>query len=52
MWSCNHGGSFVFTDNFFSFDCAWIAPHNNIWADEELSFLKNSFGMKNSKWPP
>ena len=34
----------------FSFDCAWIAPHNNIWADVELSFLKDSFGTKNSKW--
>ena len=36
----------------FSFDCAWIAPHNNIWADVELSFLKDSLETKNSKWPP
>ena len=36
----------------FSSDCAWIAPHNNIWADVELSFLKDSLGTKNSKWPP
>ena len=36
----------------FSFDCAWISPHNDIWADVELSFLKESFGTKISKWPP
>ena len=36
----------------FSFDCAWEAPDNNIWADVELSFLKDSLGTKNSKWPP
>ena len=36
----------------FPFDCAWIAPHNDIWADVELSFLKESFGTKNTKWPP
>ena len=36
----------------FSFDCAWIAPHNDIRADVQLSFLKESFEAKNSKWPP
>ena len=36
----------------FSFDCAWISPHKNIWAHVELSFLKDSLGTKNSKWPP
>ena len=36
----------------FSFDCAWISPHKNIWAQVELSFLKDSLGTKNSKWPP
>ena len=36
----------------YSFDCTWIAYHNNIWADVELSFLKDYFGTKNSKWPP
>ena len=36
----------------FSFDCACIASHNNIWADVELSFLKDYFGTKNFKWPP
>ena len=30
----------------FSFDCAWIAPHNNIWADVELSFLKDYLEQK------
>ena len=53
MWSDNHGGSLVFADKrFLSFDCAWRAPHNNIWANVELSFLKDSSGMKNEKWPP
>ena len=41
---------FLLIKDCFSFDCAWIAPHNNIWADVELSFLKDSLGTKNSKW--
>ena len=52
MWFGNHGGSLVYADKSFYFDCVWIAPHNNIWADVEVSFLKDSFGTKNSKWPP
>ena len=49
----NHGKAlFLLIKVCFSFDCAWIAPHINIWADVELSFLKDSFGTKNSKWPP
>ena len=47
------GGSLVLLIKVcFSFDRAWIAPHNNIWADVKLSFLKDSLGTKNSKWPP
>ena len=52
IWSGDHGGSLVFVDKSLSFDCGWIAPHNNIWVDVELLFLKDSFGTKNSKWPP
>ena len=48
MWSCNHGGNLFFLMKVcFSFDCAWIAPHDNIWADVELSFLKVSIRTKN-----
>ena len=40
MLSDNHEGSLVFVLKVcFSFDCAWIASHNNIWADVELSFF-------------
>ena len=30
----------------FSSDCVWIAPHDSIWSDVELSFLKDSFETK------
>ena len=45
------GAALFLLIKFVSFDCAWIAPHNNIWADVELSFLKDSFRTKNSRWP-
>ena len=43
---------FLLIKVFFSFDCAWIEPHNNIWADVELLFLNDSFKAKKIKWPP